>query len=614
MSAIFGYVDWNAAAQAPGDALARMSVGGADPRTETAMSVALHGAALGAHGTTVPVGAARRGGVAVALLGAVRFDGGPSAYVPVDAAVAERVAAAYERHGVELLQRIHGPFALALADAPTRTALLAVDRLGIRTLSFALHGERLVFGSTTGHVVAHPDVRAELSDQGLFNYLYSHVVPSPGTVYRAVEKLLPGERLVAKDGRANRDFYWRVHYVDSSRASERELEERFRSVLRDAVALGAAGSEPAAFLSGGTDSSTVAGLLTEIRGKPARTYSIGFKADGFDETGYARIAARHFGTDAREYYVTPEDVMAAIPVVAQHYDEPFGNASAVPTYLCARLAHADGYRVMLAGDGGDELFGGNVRYAKQKVFEYYGLVPGGLRRALIEPLVFGAPGGSLLPPVRKARSYIAQAKVPLPDRLETYNFLHRTALEEIFEPEFLRGIDLSEPLRLLRDVYERTDSASPINRMLHLDLKQTLADNDLRKVSGMCDAAGVEARYPFLDEAVVALSAEIPPALKVKGLKLRYLFKQALRDFLPREILRKSKHGFGLPFGLWLREYRPLAELAGESLVAFGRRGIVRRDYLERLLADHRSGHATYFGTMIWVVMIAEQWLAARRL
>jgi asparagine synthase (glutamine-hydrolysing) len=456
-------------------------------------------------------------------------------------------------------------------------------------------------------------MRVALSDQGLFNYLYSHVVPSPGTIFRAVEKLLPGERLVVKDGRAHRDFYWRVHYTDSSRVSERELKERFRIVLRDAVARGA-DDKAAAFLSGGTDSSTVAGLLTEVLGRPARTYSIGFAADGFDETEYARIAARHFGTDAREYYVTPEDVLRSIPIVAQHYDEPFGNASAVPTYLCARLASADGYRVMLAGDGGDELFGGNVRYAKQKVFEYYGLLPGALRSALIEPLAFGAPGGELFSLVRKARSYIAQAKVPLPDRLEAYNFLHRTALEEIFEPDFLRRVDTSEPLRLLREVYERTDSTSPTNRMLHLDLKQTLADNDLRKVSGMCDAAGVEARYPFLDEAVVALSAEIPPELKVKGLKLRYFFKQALRDFLPQEILRKSKHGFGLPFGLWLREYRPLAELAGDSLAAFGERGIVRRGYVEHLIAEHRSGHATYFGTMIWVLMMAEQWLAARRL
>ena len=614
MSAIFGCVDWNAAAAPPADILARMDASAAGGRAEQPAGATLRGASFGARRSEVPVGVANSEHVAVALLGFARFDDVRSDYAPADAAAADKVAKLYRRFGVDLLSHMHGPFAVAVADSATHTALLAVDRLGIRTLCFAHDGGCLIFGSTTGHVVAHPDLRTSLSEQGLFNYLYSHVVPSPGTIYRGVEKLLPGERVVVKDGRLERGFYWRIRYSDSTRATERELEERFRSVVRDAVARVADGDEVAAFLSGGTDSSTVAGLLTEVRSKPVRTYSIGFAAEGFDETGYARIAARHFGTDAREYYVTPEDVLNAIPVVAQHYDEPFGNASAVPTYVCARLARADGYRVMLAGDGGDELFGGNVRYAKQKVFEYYRLLPGALRSALIEPLAFRAPGGELLPPVRKLRSYVTQAKVPLPDRLETYNFLHRATLEAIFEPEFLGRVDTTEPLRLLREVYARTDSSSAINRMLHLDLKQTLADNDLRKVSGMCEAAGVEARYPFLDEAVVALSAEIPPDLKVKGLKLRYLFKQALRDFLPREILRKSKHGFGLPFGLWLREYPPLAELAADSLAAFARRGIVKRAYLDRLIAEHRTGHATYFGTMIWVLMLAEQWLVGRRL
>jgi len=609
MSAIYGCVDWNAAA-APRDMLGRMDVGALANAPTTA---SVPGAALAARRTAVPVGVANRGPVAVAVLGFLRFGDAGSNQAPAAPAAADEVVALYARYGHDLLSRIHGPFALALVDAATRTALIAVDRLGIRTLCFTLDGGGLVFGSTADHVVAHPGVRAELSEQGLFNYLYSHVVPSPGTIYRAVEKLLPGERVVVRDGRAERDFYWQVRYSDDTRATERELEERFRSVLRAAVARGAEGDEAAAFLSGGTDSSTVAGLLTAVRGRPARTYSIGFAAEGFDETAYARIAARHFGTDAREYYATPEDVLQAIPVVAQHYDEPFGNASAVPTYICARLASADGYRVMLAGDGGDELFGGNVRYAKQKLFEYYGLLPDALRSAVIEPLVFRAPGGGFLPPVRKARSYIAQAKVPLPDRLESYNFLHRTALAEIFEPDFLRRVDVSEPLRLLRDAYARVDSGSALNRMLHLDLKQTLADNDLRKVSGMCEAVGVDVRYPLLDEDVVALAAEIPPTLKVKGLKLRYLFKKALRDFLPRETLRKTKHGFGLPFGLWLREHPALAGFAADSLVAFGCRGIVQRAYVDRLIAEHRTGHATYFGTMIWVLMIAEQWLAARR-
>jgi len=329
---------------------------------------------------------------------------------------------------------------------------------------------------------------------------------------------------------------------------------------------------------------------------------------------YARITSRHFSTKAHEYYVTPQDVVDAIPVIAEAYDEPFGNDSAVPTYYCARMARADGVRVMLAGDGGDEIFGGNARYARQKLLEAYGAVPRVLRRGLIEPLALGIRGADRLAPLRKLASYIRQASVPLPERLESYNFLQRSPLADIFEPGFLAEVDPARPLALQRDAYQRAASASPVNRMMHLDLEFTLADNDLRKVSRMCEVAGVEVRYPLIDDALVEFSGELPPSLKVKGLKLRYFFKQALTDFLPPETLAKTKHGFGMPFGLWLRDHKPLAELVNESFTTFGRRGIVKPGYIEELLHQHETSHASYFGVMIWVIMMLERWLAARKL
>jgi asparagine synthase (glutamine-hydrolysing) len=366
-----------------------------------------------------------------------------------------------------------------------------------------------------------------------------------------------------------------------------------------------------AFLSGGTDSSTIAGLLAEIGGRGPDTYSIGFQAEGFDEMSYARIAARHFRCRAHEYYVTPEDVVEAIPLIARAYDEPFGNASAVPTYCCARLAHDDGKRLMVAGDGGDELFGGNARYAKQKAFEWYSGIPAALRHGL-EPVALHLPGGEQIGPLRKLQSYVRQARIPLPERLDAYNLLEREGFAAVFEPEFLRGIDVQRPAALAREAYLRASSTSAVDRMMHLDLKQTLADNDLRKVNRMCEFAGVEARYPMLDEAVVAFSGRIAPTEKVRGLRLRHFFKQALRDFLPAETIAKSKHGFGLPFGLWLRSHPRLAELADASLAAFAKRGWMRRDFIDRLLTAHRQDHATYYGAMIWVVVMLEHWLAAR--
>ena len=570
--------------------------------------------AIGARQGVVPAAVLTHGALTVAVEGRIHWIDDGIRSIAVQKGDVAALAAAYSNHGDDCLQAMHGAFAFAIIDESNARALIAVDRMGIRNLCFANPHDKLVFGTTATSVSAHPDVGGRLSEQAIFNYLYSHVVPSPGTIFQSVQKLRPGECVSFRRGDMTRRFYWRLHYHDESSASTAELQARFHRLLREATTRAVDGDvDIGAFLSGGTDSSTVTGLLTELRGRPAKTYSIGFGAEGFDEMEYARITSRHFGTDAHEYYVTAQDVADALPIVAATFDEPFGNASVVPTYLCARMARESGVKVMLAGDGGDEIFGGNARYAKQKMFESYRLVPRVLRRALIEPLAFGLPGGARIPPMRKLRSYIQQANLPMPDRLETYNFLHRSPLPVVFEPGFLAAIDTNQPLALLREIYERTDSVSMVNRMMHLDLQITLADNDLRKVSRMCEAAGVEVRYPLLDDALVEFSGSIPPSLKVKGVQLRYFFKEALRDFLPAETISKSKHGFGLPFGLWLREHRLLTDLAHDSLGAFGRRGIVRPSYIEELLRHHAESHATYFGVMIWVIMTLELWLQAHR-
>ena len=570
--------------------------------------------ALATQPGVVPVSTHRSGALLVAVQGRIRWHSRELTALAAQRGCAAALAEAYRRHGNDCLQYIGGAFAIAIIDTDGASGLLAVDRMGIRPLCYANPAGRLVFGSSAEGVAVHPEVGGALSNQAIFNYLFCHVVPGPGTIFEAVHKLRAGECLSFGNGAVVRRFYWQLRYEDEAKDSLDALKLRFRELLREATSRGIEGdAEIGAFLSGGTDSSTVAGLLTQLRGKPAKTYSIGFAAEGFDEMAYARITARHFATSAHEYYVTPQDVVNAVPVVARAYDEPFGNESAVPTYFCARMAHADGVRVMLAGDGGDEIFGGNARYAKQKLFEAYGIVPRAVRRGFIEPLALRAPGGDRFAPLRKIRSYIRQASVPLPERLESYNFLQRSPLVDVFEPEFLSGVDPAQPLTLQREIYQGALSRSPVNRMMHMDLQFTLADNDLRKVSRMCEVAGVEVRYPLIDDALVEFSGEIPPSFKVKGLKLRYFFKQALKDFLPPETLAKSKHGFGMPFGLWLRDFKPLAELAHESLDSFARRGIVKQDYVKQLLSQHETGHATYFGVMIWVIMMLERWLAIRR-
>lgn len=218
-----------------------------------------------------------------------------------------------------------------------------------------------------------------------------------------------------------------------------------------------------------------------------------------------------------------------------------------------------------------------------------------------------------LGPLTKVRSYISQARVPLPDRLETYNFLEREDLVEVFDRDFLAAIDRGRPAEIARASYAEAPAGQSINRMMHLDLKQTLADNDLRKVVRMCALAGVEARFPLLDDDLVEFAAGLPEHWKVKGLKLRWFFKEALKDFLPREIITKSKHGFGLPFGLWMSTDPQLQALAYDSLQQLRNRKVLNAAYLDRLIELHRTGHASYYGVMIWVLMMLEQWLQANQ-
>ncbi len=518
------------------------------------------------------------------------------------------ISTAYLRHGNDFCRLLVGDFCLALYDEQRREGVLAVDRFGRWPLFWQQQDGRLIFGSDASVVRAHPAVESAISNQGLYHYLFFHMVPAPTGIYAGIHKIPAAHCLVFNDKGCDVRCYWQPHFSEEPLDDIAATEQALLDTLGSAVARDA-DEHSGAFLSGGLDSSTVSGLLARARPDEADTYSIGFDAEGYDEIGYARIATRHFGNRPHEYYVTPEDVLEALPLIASTYDEPFGNSSALPAYFCARMAAADGKQRLLAGDGGDELFAGNARYAKQEVFERYGKVPGWLRHGLIEPLLQQLPGQTGL--IAKARSYIEQANTPLPDRLQTYNFLCRLDRREMFTDDFLDSVDTDLPLQLERDIYQRPADASVLNRMLYLDWQHTLADNDLRKVSRMCHLAGIEVAYPMLDEAVVDLSCRIPSKLKLRGQQLRHFYKQAVRDFLPREIIDKKKQGFGLPFGVWMAEHPGLQALAQDNLVALRRRGILRTAFIDKALKLHREGHAAYYGELIWLLVMLELWLTS---
>jgi asparagine synthase (glutamine-hydrolysing) len=503
---------------------------------------------------------------------------------------------------------VRGDFAVGMVDAKGR-GFLAVDRFGVRTLCYAVVDGALKFSERADD----PRLAGSAIDpQALFNYLYFHAIPSPRTVFKGVQRLPPGH-FAWFDGKSlSVKPYWSPRFEEPTSPSYINLRDSFRNALRDAVARQLDGGVPACFLSGGTDSSTIAGMIGEVTDRPARCYSIGFEAEGYDEMAYARIAARHFGCDHREYYLTPDDLVRSIPAVAAHYDQPFGNSSALPAYLCALRAHEDGVTRLLAGDGGDELFGGNSRYAKQRVFGLYDKLPVGLRRRLLEPALAHQSLGRV-PVLRKVRSYVEQARVPLPDRLQMYNLLCRLGISEVLTPELLEQVDQQAPKQEQRTVWNEVLDASELNRMLAYDWRYTLAESDLPKVRGSTDLAGISVGYPFLDHAVLELSLRLPSRYKLKGLKLRWFFKEALRGFLPDEILAKKKHGFGLPFGMWVNRHRALNAMATDSLHAVAERGIVRPEFVRSLLQVHLPAHPGYYGEMVWILMMLEQWLQAHQ-
>ena len=549
----------------------------------------------------------------VLTLGAPRFTDGRLATLAREQGQAAAWRVVLAQGAARAAAGVEGDFAVGITDEAGRS-FMAVDRFAVHSLCYRIIDGSLHFATRADDLAALPP-RAEIEPQAIFDYLYFHVIPSPRTVFKGVHRLPPAHYAWFEGGRLTVAPYWVPSFVEPTGAAFEPLAAEFRQLLQDAVAAQLDGSKPACFLSGGTDSSTVAGMIGLAAGRPAATYSIGFEAEGYDEMQFARIAAKRFGTEHHEYYVTPDDLVRAIPSVAAHYDQPFGNSSALPAFYCAQMARQDGVSKLLAGDAGDELFGGNSRYAKQRIFGWYDGVPAALRRGLLEPVLEGTPIGRL-PLARKGRSYVEQAKVPLPDRMQQYNLLLRLGVENVFTPDFLAQVDPADPLRQQQAVWQQVpqqgQGASPLNRMLAYDWRYTLAEADLPKVRGSTQLAGVAVGYPFLDPGLLDFSLTLPSEYKLKGQKLRWFFKEALRGFLPDEILTKKKQGFGLPFGVWANRHEGLKAFAADSLQSLAARGIVQPAFIRPLLDQHLPAHPGYYGEMVWILMMLESWLRSQ--
>lgn len=507
----------------------------------------------------------------------------------------------------QALADIAGEFAIGFSDDRGRV-FLAVDRFAIHSLCYRVDGQTISFAARADELATPSE---EIDPQAIYDYFYFHVIPSPRTIFKNVFRLPAGHYAVFDQGALTIHRYWTPEFNPIEKPSFDGLRSEFRQLLAKAVEGQLDGTKPGCFLSGGTDSSTVAGMIGEVSERQAATYSIGFEAEGYDEMEYARIAAKRFGTEHHEYYVTPEDLVRSIPTVAQYYDQPFGNSSALPAYYCAAMAKADGVSRILAGDGGDELFAGNSRYAKQQLFGHYQAVPAILRTGILEPLLFHTPLGNL-PLAKKGVSYIEQAKVPMPDRNQLYNMVHRLGTDSIFTASFLASVDLNSPMTQQREVWSVAKADTDTNRELAYDWRYTLAECDLPKVVGTTKLAGLSVGFPLLDRNLLEFSMRLPNNYKLNGQKLRWFFKEALRGFLPDEILTKKKQGFGLPFGVWALKNKALNELARDSVHGLVERGILRADFADALFKRHLAEHPGYYGEMIWLATMLEQWLRGR--
>jgi len=530
--------------------------------------------------------------------------------MPSELTVAQQIGWLYIIRGLDFVSDLRGAFAIAVWDSKNERLVLATDHMGLKTMYWAREADRLLFASRPSAVRAAQNRPSEANADAIIQYLLFSVVPAPLTAYRGVERLLPGKMLVFENGQINQRQYWDATYEESSDREVTRWAARVRDGIRKAVHVQLDGCEresTGAYLSGGTDSSSVVAFMSE-KFSPANTFSIAFSEDRYNEVDFARTTAKTFPTVHHEKFLTPDDASEAISLITRYYDEPFANSSAIGSYFCARMARENGVTTLLAGDGGDELFAGNERYASDKRFALYHNIPAWIRKSLIEPIAGLLPQGD--GPLSLPGKYIRRASIPNPRRIFSYGLFLTLDPKEVLEPDFLAQVPPDHWLDLIENHFRSAHATSELNRLLYLDLKLILADNDVRKVSGTAELAGVQVRYPLMDHQLVELSGQIPTSLKLKGFRKRYIFKQAMTGILPEKVLYKKKHGFGVPLAVWLLQNPKLQSLIQDTLGdrRTRQRGYFRPSFFDRLAKLHREGHLAYYGEIVWHLVALELW------
>ena len=519
----------------------------------------------------------------------------------------EVIVHAYEEYGERCPEYFNGMFAFALWDVPRRRLLLARDHVGIKPLYYWIGQDRLIFGSELKSVIAHPGVPREIDLVALDQFLTLEYIPTPRTIFKGVYKLPPGYRLVYQEGNVHIEQYWDIPDKDVPN-DEKIIEKMLVELIDDSVRMQLMSDVPlGAFLSGGIDSSTVVASMSESSNSSVKTFSIGFDDATYNELPYARAIASRFRTDHTEEILEP-DIADLAERLVRHLDEPFGDFSIFPTYLVSEVARKE-VKVVLSGDGGDELFGGYDTYVAQQMDRYYRYLPASLRQGLI-PTLMGK-----VPPRPEKKGLINKTKrfvegAALPSSLQhTRWMLFMTAEDKsyLYQPDVSACLDGTSTASVLEGHFDRKTGFDPLAQQQYVDIKTYLVDDILTKVDRMSMAVSLEARVPLLDYRIVELAVNLPPQMKLYRGETKRILKQAMAGRLPHEVLNKPKQGFSIPLKNWLRD--PLKPMMMDLLSPekIQRRGYFNPECVSRWVSEHMNGTMNH-SHRLWALMVFELW------
>jgi asparagine synthase (glutamine-hydrolysing) len=501
----------------------------------------------------------------------------------------ETIVHAYEEWGTSCVAHLRGMFAFALWDARRARLLLARDRLGKKPLYYGCApAGTLVFGSELKALLPFPDLDRSLSLEALSDYLSLLYVPRDKCILRGARKLLPGHILIAENGAVRIERYWLLRFGDP--ADHADAPARLAELLREAVRLRLRSDVPfGALLSGGIDSSAVVGVMAAMRAAPVPTAAVGFAEHDFDERRHAQRVAAHFGTDHRDALVAPV-AAEALARVGWHYDEPFGDASAIAMYALSELARRR-VTVALSGDGGDEAFGGYRRYVfEMREHRVRSLLPAPWGHSLVGALGRIYPKGDHLPQYLRAKTFLSNvARPPWEAHLHSVGALAEDDKTRLLAPDVRRQLGAYRTADLFADLYAQVDGPDPLARTLQVDFHTGLPDDILAKVDRASMAHGLEVRCPLLDHHLVEFTARLPSRRKIANGHTKAILREAVADLLPAEVLGRRKMGFEVPISRWLRG--PLRS-AVDDLVFAGSEGhgLFQPDTVGSFWREHQSG------------------------